>query len=707
MASINQSSQPHDRSRNIVFFGETGAGKSSTINLIAGSSVARTSNDTESCTRVSTCHKTTIRSEAFNLWDTRGLRESLFHSLFKRSSEGELKKFLRERHDKGEIDLLVYCVRGSRAKEAQVKNYKTFCAVTRRLAAPVVIVVTSLERENNMEDWWERNESSLRKLGMEFDGHACITALPDHPRETESRTTLHDLITRDYPWQAACDGSYFGSPLPQRKTAAPVATGSTRGAHNGPRSTAARPRTDTTHSEAPPSPGAWIPGKNKISDLWMKATHNRRVKQRFAGERPRSARDSLASQSSYHTQDQGAKQSPAGERLHSARNSLLSQPPTPTSYHTAHDRTPRCSITKTPVIGIAAHIQITGASMSISTDYPKDTVLSKPLSEETDSPVSCLHCIFPGSTSSSLGSELDPKLFVEDQEGIKPYYRDLTAVIKKRGQYAIRSGSFGDIWECELVTGKAPRKVAVKAVRAHKRDTQHLAAQKKKLNRELKVWAKLRHENIVPLLGVVSGFSVLPSMVSPWFSNGSLSSYLSKHEAMDLCGRQHLLFDIASGLRYLHSQDVIHGDLHIGNVLVDDNGRACLTDFGLSLIIRDFVGTSYLKSSVCGSVRYADPELVRQVHADARVVYPTKSSDIYSFGGLTLYVLSGKQPYEGVREILITASHLRGKRPLLPVDDKRISPTHQSLIRRCWSPQEKTRPSAEDIMTSLQVLSDV
>ncbi|KIJ08346.1 hypothetical protein PAXINDRAFT_172969 [Paxillus involutus ATCC 200175] len=195
-------------------------------------------------------------------------------------------------------------------------------------------------------------------------------------------------------------------------------------------------------------------------------------------------------------------------------------------------------------------------------------------------------------------------------------------------------------------------------------------------------------------------------MVSPWFNNGSLSSYLSKHETMDLSGRQGLLFDITSGLRYLHSQDVVHGDLHSGNVLIDDNGRACLTDFGLSLIIRDFVGTSYLKSSVCGSVRYADPELVRQVHADAGVVYPTKSSDVYSFGGLMLYVLSGKQPYEGVRDILITASHLRGKRPVLPVDDERIS-LHQSLIQRCWTPQANMRPSVEDIMTSLQVLSDV
>ncbi|KIJ19012.1 hypothetical protein PAXINDRAFT_166914, partial [Paxillus involutus ATCC 200175] len=166
---------------------------------------------------------------------------------------------------------------------------------------------------------------------------------------------------------------------------------------------------------------------------------------------------------------------------------------------------------------------------------------------------------------------------------------------------------------------------------------------------------------------------------------------------MDLSVKQALLLDIASGLRYLHTQDVVHGDLHSNNVLVDENGRACLADFGLSVIIQDIPGTSYLKMSACDALRYADPELVRQVHGDGRVVYPTKPSDVYSFGGLTLYILSGRQPYEGVREILVTITVLRGDRPPLPVDDERLSPEQESLIQRCWSPEESTRPLAEDI----------
>ncbi|KAI9572062.1 P-loop containing nucleoside triphosphate hydrolase protein, partial [Boletus coccyginus] len=165
---------------NIIFFGETGAGKSSTINLLLETgTTARVSNDSKPCTKSNTKYETTLNGTKYNLWDTRGLGEgrSFFETIFGGSSEKALKKFLKERHRRLEIDLLVYCVRGSRATEAYVKYYDNFCAITRRLAAPVVVVVTQLEKERVMEGWWSKNSFHLRELGMEFDDHACITAL--------------------------------------------------------------------------------------------------------------------------------------------------------------------------------------------------------------------------------------------------------------------------------------------------------------------------------------------------------------------------------------------------------------------------------------------------------------------------------------------------------------------------------------------------
>ncbi|KIJ09636.1 hypothetical protein PAXINDRAFT_17269 [Paxillus involutus ATCC 200175] len=619
MLSVNKltppkSSPPRGRPRNIVFFGQSGVGKSSTINLIAGSRVAHTSNSVQPCTIVSVCHKIAIGNEVFNLWDT--------HALSSEKSEEKLKKFLQERHQKCEIDLLVYCIHGG--NKALLKNYNTFCLTTRRLAVPVVIVVTNLERYKNMEDWWKRNGSDLQSRGMEFDGHACITALPDDPRRTESEMTLRDLITR----------KYSSSP-------------------------GTSPYVDSSTIATPP-------GKSKIAKLLGKFTPNR-----------------------------GAKQSHAGERSDSGANGVVHQAPMPTgpSYHTAYERIPQHSQPTRPVDEPAP--QVNHPAPSIITDHTRDTLLS-----QSDS-TSHLHSTLSSSsaTSCSSRSESHPQTLLEGR------YEDLTAVVKRREQYASRSGGFGDIWECDLTIEGIPRKVAVKAVKAQRTGTQNLAAQEKKLRRELNVWARLQDKNVVELLGVVSGFGVLPSIVCPWFSNGSLYSYLPKHEAMNLSVRQGLLFDIASGLRYLHSRDIVHGDLHGGNVLVDEHGRACLTDFGLSVIIQEFPGTSYLKSGICGALRYADPALVRQVHAEGRVVYPTKPSDVYSFGGLTLYVLTGKQPYDDIKEFMLPTTISSGDRPLLPVDDGGISSQHKSLIQRCWSLEETTRPSAEAIVTSLQEMS--
>ncbi|KAF9231202.1 kinase-like domain-containing protein, partial [Melanogaster broomeanus] len=161
-----------------------------------------------------------------------------------------------------------------------------------------------------------------------------------------------------------------------------------------------------------------------------------------------------------------------------------------------------------------------------------------------------------------------------------------------------------------------------------------------KLCRELKIWGRLRHQNIVPLLGVVSGFGPLSSMVCPWIANGSLTSYLKRwDERLDISHRLALLQDIAAALRYLHSQSVVHGDLHSDNVLIGQGGRALLTDFGLSLVVQEFLGTSYLQSSVQGCMRYAAPELFTPLfNGIDTLVYPTEPSDVYSFGGVMLHV---------------------------------------------------------------------
>jgi len=284
-------------------------------------------------------------------------------------------------------------------------------------------------------------------------------------------------------------------------------------------------------------------------------------------------------------------------------------------------------------------------------------------------------------------------------EGIEGFLNDLsitnlTSAVKRRKGFATQSGTFGDVWECDLLSKGTSRKVAVKAI---KTTPEELESYRKKLHRELKIWWRLHHRNVVPLLGVVSDFGHLPSMVIPWFSNGSLSIYLKLHPTLDASERRRLLRDVTAGLCYLHGQDVIHGNLHSDNVLIDDDGTACLTDFGLSLF-NEFVHSSFLAFSVCGSMLFADPALIRQECDSRDIFYPTQPCDIYSFGGVILHVLSGRKPYDEIRSTSVFLTIMNGERPRIPDS---VTPEYQSVIRSCWDYEEGKRPSADSLARML------
>ncbi|KAJ7926881.1 kinase-like domain-containing protein, partial [Mycena leptocephala] len=154
----------------------------------------------------------------------------------------------------------------------------------------------------------------------------------------------------------------------------------------------------------------------------------------------------------------------------------------------------------------------------------------------------------------------------------------------------------------------------------------------RKFVKEVLVWRFLRHESIIPLFGVFQTAS-LPSlaMVSPWMPRGSVLKYIgdlspSSTYAMNLV--YPILNEVIQGLMYLHSENVVHGDLCGRNILIDNDGRARLTDFGLAAFLSS--ETSVKSSTRAGSTRWMAPELV-----DPPPSIPfkrTRASDVWAFG---------------------------------------------------------------------------
>lgn len=193
---------------NIVIFGETGSGKSSVINAIAGKQLAKTSDDATGCTPCYKRYPVSFSGQRFVLFDTAGFGEGPAGRVPDPQAKRQLKSLLRQlmssRSPSDGIDLLVYCMSSkTTALPAVVRAYDTFYARVCRKKVPIVIVITGLENEPSMESWWDRNKDKFKS--MHFAGHACVTVLQEYPdipddfarRIAESSATLRNLLVNN------------------------------------------------------------------------------------------------------------------------------------------------------------------------------------------------------------------------------------------------------------------------------------------------------------------------------------------------------------------------------------------------------------------------------------------------------------------------------------------------------------------------------
>ncbi|KAI0946591.1 hypothetical protein AcW1_010020 [Taiwanofungus camphoratus] len=231
--------------------------------------------------------------------------------------------------------------------------------------------------------------------------------------------------------------------------------------------------------------------------------------------------------------------------------------------------------------------------------------------------------------------------------------------VKRKDTAHVNHGGHGYLYKGEC----QGRDVALKQIATDKISDMSQAL--KRFCKEAIVWKYLDHRNIATLLGVnVSLFPGNVCMVSPWMENGDISAYLCKNQGAN---RLHLLLNVAEGLMYLHSVfQVVHADIKGANVLVDDEGHALLTDFGLATIADDHddaVDTRVTEADDRGTVRWIAPELLDS--ENGRTPLPTKKSDVYSLSMLMWEVFAGRVPWpELAKGAQIVYAVLKGARPL-------------------------------------------
>ncbi|KAI4354541.1 hypothetical protein L6164_003393 [Bauhinia variegata] len=213
-------------------------------------------------------------------------------------------------------------------------------------------------------------------------------------------------------------------------------------------------------------------------------------------------------------------------------------------------------------------------------------------------------------------------------------YKDLYFSTKGfREKELLGTGGFGRVYKGIMPISKL--EVAVKRVSHESRQGM------KEFVAEIVSIGRLRHRNLVPLLGYCRRKGEL-LLVYDYMPNGSLDKYLYNNPRVTLSWNQRfrIIKGVASALFYLHEewdQVVIHRDIKASNVLLDAELNGRLGDFGLARLYDH--GTDPQTTHVVGTLGYLAPEHTRTGRA-------TTSSDVYAFGAFLLEVACGRRPIE-------------------------------------------------------------
>jgi serine/threonine protein kinase len=214
-----------------------------------------------------------------------------------------------------------------------------------------------------------------------------------------------------------------------------------------------------------------------------------------------------------------------------------------------------------------------------------------------------------------------------------------------------------------------------------------------RFKREAQTSAALSHPHIIQIY-TVKETKQLVYFVMKFIEGRSLESVINEKGPVSLEMAQVILSQVAGALEYAHKKNVIHRDIKPANIMIDEDGWAIVTDFGIAKVTADAQNLTATGTAI-GTPHYMSPE---QFHNKA----VTGASDQYSLGIVAYEMLLGKKPFDGATYAEIITQHLfepvpdlRAQRPEIPEHIAKV--VHRMLAK---DPAERY-PNLEAAVTEL------
>jgi serine/threonine-protein kinase len=219
----------------------------------------------------------------------------------------------------------------------------------------------------------------------------------------------------------------------------------------------------------------------------------------------------------------------------------------------------------------------------------------------------------------------------------------------------------------------------------------------KKFRRESQAAASLSHPNIVNIYDVgvdeKDGHEI-QYIVMEYIKGRTLKDVIKEKGKLTVDETIEYSIQIAEALEHAHKNHIVHRDIKPHNIMVTEDGRVKVTDFGIARAATASTVTN--TSNVIGSVHYFSPE-------QARGGYTDEKSDIYSLGIVMYEMITGKVPYEGDSPITVALKHIQEDITPPREMDSTVPVSLQNIIMRCVQKSQIDRYStASELLTDLK-----
>src|SRR5947209_9942616 len=234
------------------------------------------------------------------------------------------------------------------------------------------------------------------------------------------------------------------------------------------------------------------------------------------------------------------------------------------------------------------------------------------------------------------------------------------------------------------------RLLAVKLLHPHFAEDEEFV---ERFRREASSAAALSHPNIVGIFdrGEWQGTYYI---AMEYVAGRSLKKIVREHGALEPAAAIDLVIQILRAARFAHGRGVIHRDLKPHNVILDEEGRARVTDFGIA---RAGASDMTLTGSIMGTAQYLSPE-----QAQGQAV--TVSADVYSVGVILYELLTGVVPFEGETAVAIAFKQVAAE-PRPPSElNPALTPSLDAVVLRALAKDPLERYADDDeLIAALEV----